>query len=53
MPAMLAPAYVRRVTQRLPDGFVPREFSGSPDGSVLYLTNFRSRTIEPIDVARL
>ena len=34
-------------------GAFPREFSLSPDGSVLYLTNFRSRTIELIDVSRL
>jgi DNA-binding beta-propeller fold protein YncE len=34
-------------------GAFPREFSISPDGSVLYLTNFRSRTIQLIDVTRL
>ncbi len=34
-------------------GSFPREFSLSPDGAVLYLTNFRSRTVELIDVTRL
>ncbi len=34
-------------------GSFPREFSLSPDGAVLYLTNFRSRTVEMIDVNRL
>jgi DNA-binding beta-propeller fold protein YncE len=34
-------------------GAFPREFSVSPDGAVLYLTNFRSRTVEVIDVKRL
>jgi DNA-binding beta-propeller fold protein YncE len=34
-------------------GSFPREFSVSPDGSVLYLTNFNSRTVELIDVTRL
>jgi len=34
-------------------GSFPREFSLSPDGTVLYLTNFRSRTIQLIDVTRL
>lgn len=37
----------------VPTGSFPREFSVSPDGSVLYLTNFRSRTVELIDVGRL
>ena len=37
----------------VPAGSFPREFSVSPDGAVLFLTNFRSRTVELIDVSRL
>ena len=41
------------VRTSIPAGSFPREFSVSPDGSRLYLTNFRSRTVEVIDVSRL
>ena len=34
-------------------GSFPREFSVSPNGSVLFLTNYNSRTVEMIDVGRL
>jgi DNA-binding beta-propeller fold protein YncE len=34
-------------------GSFPREFSVSPDGALLYLTNYRSRSVEIIDVTRL
>lgn len=34
-------------------GSFPREFSVSPDGTRLYLTNYRSHTVEVIDVGRL
>ena len=37
----------------VPAGSFPREFSVSPDGAVLYLTNFASRIVELIDVTRL
>jgi DNA-binding beta-propeller fold protein YncE len=37
----------------VPAGLFPREFSVSPDGTVLYLTNFASRIVELIDVTRL
>jgi DNA-binding beta-propeller fold protein YncE len=47
----LGPVPSARTT--VPAGSFPREFSVSPDGSRLYLTNFRSRTVEVIDVMRL
>jgi DNA-binding beta-propeller fold protein YncE len=34
-------------------GSFPREFSVSPNGSTLFLTNYNSRTVEMIDVGRL
>lgn len=34
-------------------GSFPREFSVSPDGLTLFLTNFRSGTIQVVDVTRL
>jgi DNA-binding beta-propeller fold protein YncE len=34
-------------------GSFPREFSVSPNGAVLYLTNYNSRIVQMIDVGRL
>ena len=34
-------------------GSFPREFSVSPNGSTLFLTNYNSRTVQMIDVGRL
>jgi len=38
---------------KIPCGAFPREFQLSGDGQTLYLTNFRSRTLQVIDVSRL
>ncbi len=37
----------------LATGSFPREFSVSPNGSTLFLTNYNSRTVQMIDVGRL
>jgi DNA-binding beta-propeller fold protein YncE len=37
----------------IPCGAFPREFHLSNDGKTLYLTNFRSRTLQVIDIARI
>jgi DNA-binding beta-propeller fold protein YncE len=41
------------VVGSVPCGAYPREFHLAPDGQTLYLTNFRSNTLQVIDVSRL
>jgi DNA-binding beta-propeller fold protein YncE len=38
---------------KIPCGAFPREFDLTADGQTLYLTNFRSRTLQVMDVSRL
>ena len=41
------------IVGKIPAGGFPREFSASPDGQTLFLSNFGTDTLEIIDVARL
>jgi DNA-binding beta-propeller fold protein YncE len=37
----------------IPTGAFPREMALTPDGRTIFLTNFTSKTLQAIDVARL
>jgi DNA-binding beta-propeller fold protein YncE len=43
---------IAKVVGRIPAGAFPRELTLTPDGRTLLLTNFSSKTLELIDVAR-
>jgi hypothetical protein len=41
------------VVGKIPSGGFPREFSATADGSTVFLSNFSSKSLQVLDVARL